>query len=90
MSKGSAVASIEYMEQLNFMDNYSHLIEIDEKARRLIIYRAYESGKKELYTEVDLPDKTFDEDKNKFQEFARMLGENILMDSPVARKLLGL
>lgn len=70
------------------MINYNHLIEINERSRQLIIYRIYEDGRKELFTEVELPSKTFDEDKNLFEEFCHLLGENLLMDSPIARKLL--
>lgn len=69
---------------------YHHLLEIRELDRRLTINRVYEDGRKELFTEVELPSTTCDEDPSRFEEFCRVLGENLLMDSPVARKLLGL
>lgn len=71
--------------------NYSHMIEIDEGRRRLVIFRIYDDGgRKELYTYVDLPDISFEKDKEKFHDFARILGENLLVDSPIARKLFNL
>lgn len=72
------------------MQNYCHLMEIDEDRRQLTIYRIYSDGKKELFTAVDLPSAAFkNEDEDMFGEFARLLGENLLLDSPIARKLLG-
>ena len=68
---------------------YGHLIEIDEKERMLTIYRVSES-ERQLYTSVKLPEATWTENPKVFQEFCRKLGENILVDSPQARKLLGL
>ncbi len=72
------------------MQNHSHLIEIDEKQRRLTIYRISESGQRSLYTYVDLPPKARDDDREAYERFVKLLGENILVDSPVARKLMGL
>lgn len=69
---------------------YSHLIEIDEDANRIYIYRVSFSGSKDLLTYTDLPNKKYDEDPEGFKEFARLLGENILLDSPIARKIFDL
>ena len=71
--------------------SYSHRVEINEEKKCISIYRIYENGaRKELYTHMDLPDISFEKDKNKFYDFARLLGENLLVDSLVARKLFGL
>ncbi len=78
------------MEQLEAMLNYNHFVEVDEKGHRLMIYRIYGDGRKELFTEIELPSAIIEESEDKFREFACLLGENLLMDSPVARKLLGL
>lgn len=72
------------------MNGHAHLVEVDESRRRLTIYRISESGQRSLYTHVDLPSKTSIEDKAGYERFTKLLGENILIDSPVARKLLGL
>jgi hypothetical protein len=69
---------------------FSHLIEIDESSRRLKIFRIFPDGNKQLYTEVDFPLKTPDEDKLSYEVFCRTLGENILIDSPVARRIVGI
>lgn len=69
--------------------DYSHLIEIDEPARLLIIYRI-NGAERQLYTSVKLPDGECVSDSACFEEFCRTLGENILLDSAQARKLLGL
>src|SRR5215211_7918047 len=75
---------------VNPMMTFSHLVEISEQARRLKVHRVYDDGRKELFTEVALPSTTCEEDKTTFEEFCRRLGENLLIDSPVARKLLAL
>ena len=71
-------------------ERYSHLVEIDETKRLLTIYRVNKNGEKVLFTSVDFPTKTFDEDSTGYGDFARQLGENLLIDSPVARKIFGL
>lgn len=68
---------------------HSHLIQIDEGERSLTIYRVRD-GERELYTSVKLPDTTWDTDRPAIENFCRTLGENILFDSPAARKLLSL
>lgn len=72
------------------MDDYIHQVEVDAHTRMISIYRVWATGDKQLFTSVELPEKSFDEDEVGFREFARLLGENLLVDSPVARKLLGL
>ena len=72
------------------MENYNHQVEVDEDKRIISIYRLYPSGTKQLFTSVELPHKTFAQDEEGFRNFARTLGENLLVDSPAARKLLGL
>jgi hypothetical protein len=72
------------------MKTFSHVVEIDEKARKLNIHRLFESGEKQLFTSVDLPVTPSTGDSDAVGEFARRLGENLLFDSPTARKLLGL
>jgi len=70
--------------------NFNHLVEIDENAKRLTIYRIYEDGKKDLFTYVDILNLSSDKDEEKLRKFSLLLGENLLMDSPAARRLLGL
>ena len=73
------------------LPEYDHLVEIKEDERNIYIYRIYKkSKKKQLFTCCGLPDKSLDKDKKAFQEFAKVLGENLLIDSPTARKLLGI
>ncbi len=71
-------------------ERYSHLVEIDETKRLLTIYRVNEIGEKILFTSIDLPPLTFDKNSEGYRDFAQQLGENLLVDSPVARKLFGL
>ena len=72
------------------MNKFNHLIEIDSEKRELVIYRVDEGGNKVLYTSTELPELDFDNDIEKFKEFAGLLGENILLDSPEIRKLYNL
>lgn len=69
---------------------YSHLVEIDERTRALIVQRVYADGRKELFTQVDLPTATTSASKKSLDEFCQVLGENLLLDSPAARELLNL
>lgn len=69
---------------------FSHLVEIDETSKQIVIYRLFPNGEKQLYTSVELPKKTIDEDKEGYENFSRMLGENILIDSPIARMIIGI
>jgi hypothetical protein len=69
---------------------FSHLIEIDEARRQLRIYRLLSDGSRQLYTEVDLPVVKSDADKALLDKFFHMLGENILLDSPTARRMLNI
>lgn len=66
------------------MKNFNHLVKTGED-KKLHIFRVYEGGKEELYTAIDLPDPNNEEEIN---SFFRKLGENIILDSPAARKLL--
>lgn len=71
------------------INEHSHLIEINYEERKLIIYRIFPDGKKQLYTNVNLPALSVN-DTEEFSLFAQTLGENILFDSPVARKIFKL
>ncbi len=72
------------------MKKYSHLVSIDEYENKMYIYRVYENGKKDLYTCIDFPEKSFNESKEGFYDFSRFVGEILLADSPEARNILGL
>ena len=68
------------------MNSYDHQVHIDLARSKLVIYRLDENGVKTLYTEVDLPSGSLLEDEASFRDFAQKLGENLLVDSPQARK----
>jgi len=75
----------------NLLPEYDHLIEIKKDERKIYIYRLFKkNNKKQLFTCGELPQKTFDQDQEAFKRFAELLGENLLIDSPLARKLLGI
>ena len=71
------------------MEDFCHLIEIDEGVRSLRIYRV-RGAERELYTSVKLPLITWDNNPEGIAEFCRPLGENIVFDSPQARNLPGI
>ena len=80
------------MEQLtmNSISPYAHLVKVDEESRKLTIYRVSESGERSLFTCVDLPELDPGNEEETLTNFTKTLGENLLLDSPAARKLLGL
>lgn len=72
------------------MDNYAHLVEFEEENRRLSIFRVSASGKKSLYTYIDFSDQNSGQGDKTYDEVAKLLGENLLLDSPIARKIFRL
>jgi hypothetical protein len=67
--------------------SHDHLVHIDERQRELRIYRLDARGTKTFFTSAPLPDA---DAQTTLPEFAKQLGENLLMDSPSARRLLKL
>jgi hypothetical protein len=67
---------------------FDHLVKFDEETREIVIYRVEPNGRRSLYTRTELP-KTKGWSKA-VDGLAKELGENLLMDSAVARKLLQL
>lgn len=67
---------------------FDHFIHYDEARREIVIYRVEPDGRRHLYTQAPFPKtKGWDE---VVDQFAQELGENLLMDSAVARKLMEL
>lgn len=83
------IANISQWIGASHLDNtsFSHVVEVDRTTRTLVIYRVFADGERQLYTKVELPSKG---DRTAFEKFSRTLGENRLLDSPVARGLLDL
>ena len=67
------------------MQSFSHIVEYSEDEKTVTIYRLRSSGKRELYTRTNFPENPSDA-----EAFMRMLGENLLIDSSIARKILNL
>lgn len=70
------------------MNSYDHVLHIDANSGELQIYRLDADGERSLFTSVKLP--VSQGWTPELESFARQLGENLLLDSPEARKLLGL
>lgn len=70
------------------MKNYSHIIVVDEDSREIQIFRLEHSGQKTLFTKASLPAGSGWTES--LESLAKTLGENILMDSPAARRMLGI
>lgn len=63
---------------------HSHAIECDEEGQKLLIYRVYEDGRRDLHAEFP-----FEEIKTKgYAAFVSELGEAVILDAPVLRWLL--
>ena len=72
------------------MKNHDHKVIIDENSKTIIINRIMPDGSEHLFTSAKLPSGNAQDNWEEFESFAKQLGENILLDSPVARKLLNL
>jgi hypothetical protein len=68
----------------------SHQVKVDEERKTLSIHRVMSDGTVELLTSTDLPNISAHESWDEFEDFAKQLGENLLMDSPSARRVLKL
>ncbi len=68
---------------------YSHVVSIDDESRILRIDRLFEDGRRVLYTQTELPRLDMSDREKAVAEFVRLLGENLLFDTPAGRKLFG-
>lgn len=67
--------------------NIKHIVEFKEENRTVKIYRESD-GDIHLYTSVEIPDIDPDCFPNEYDDFCRLLGENLILDSPIARKIV--
>jgi len=67
-----------------------HQISVDEEKKTLSIHRVMSDGTVEFLTSTDLPNISAHDSWDEFENFAKQLGENLLMDSPSARRILKL
>lgn len=70
------------------MKDHSHLVCVDEDVRELVIFRVNVDGEKTLLTKTSLP--MASGWSTELESLAKMLGENLLMDSPAVRRLLAI
>lgn len=75
---------------MKYQGPFHHIVMIDPEARSLSIYRVFANGERDFLTSVPLPKIDAQKDWDAFAKFACTLGENLLMDSPEARKALNL
>jgi hypothetical protein len=69
-------------------EDFAHIVTIDRNSRKLSIDRLHPDGSRVFLTSVALP--TSEGSEAVIDKFAFELGENLLLDSPAARELLGL
>lgn len=65
---------------------YCHLIETTENTNKIVIYRVFSDGTKDLYTEIDMPQISLADNRAEFDEFCTTIGQMLIADSPIARK----
>jgi hypothetical protein len=70
------------------MSSFNHLVCVNENSRELEIFRVDDNGIQTLFTKVSLPQSSGWTSET--ERLAKQLGENLLIDSPVARRLLGI
>jgi len=69
---------------------FSHLVEFDEGRNMAVINRLFEDGSKVLYVEVPISIVNEESIESAFRKYAQRIGEDIILDSPGARNLLGI
>ena len=70
------------------MERYCHVVEFVEPGREVVVYRLYEDGRQELLTRSQLP--SLESPGDPVGTFAKLLGESLVLDSPIARSILRL
>lgn len=63
-----------------------HLVELNASLKKLMLFRMERNGEKIFLSEIEFSDV----EETGIDEISRKLGENILLDSQVGRKLFGL
>ncbi len=62
---------------------YRHVFEYDELSRKIIITRVFDSGQSHLFTELQIDQ--VDPSLRTLAHIGRMLGENLILDTPGLR-----
>ncbi|HZP76505.1 MAG TPA: hypothetical protein VFB45_10215 [Pseudolabrys sp.] len=62
---------------------YRHVVEYDERARKIVVTRVFDSGESHLFTEFPIDRVT--PPSAKFEALGRMLGEALILDTPGLR-----
>lgn len=70
--------------------SHDHIVRIDPESGELSIYRLDEDLGEVLYTSVNLRDEMATNPESALDRMARLLGENILLDSPAGREIFGI
>jgi len=70
------------------MTDHEHVVRIDEETREIVVFRLSDGGRRTLLTRASLPPTSGW--TMELESLAAQLGENLLLDSPVARRLLDL
>lgn len=69
---------------------FCHLIEFDKVRKMAIINRLFKDGTKVLYVEVPISIVEEESIEAAFRSYAQRIGEDIILDSPEARNMLGI
>jgi hypothetical protein len=70
------------------LSDFSHLVCYEESMRQIVIYRIDASGQRILFSKMQVPNSSGW--SKEAEHLAKQLGENLLLDSPVARRLLAI
>ncbi|MAZ03750.1 MAG: hypothetical protein CMN56_11495 [Sneathiella sp.] len=74
----------------SYMDHFSHIVEVDEKRKCIVVHRQFDDGKKDLLFEFYLPLKTAREEKKWFDELVDNFGLSMLCDMHFVREYMDL
>ncbi len=74
----------------SYMDHFSHIVEVDEKRKCIVVHRQFDDGKKDLLYEFYLPLKTAREEKKWFDELVENFGFSMLCDMHFVREYMDL
>lgn len=70
--------------------SFRHLVEFDKFRSMAIISRVFDDGSKVLYVELPISTTKGESIEKVFRRCAQRIGEDIVLDSPDARSILGI
>jgi len=71
-------------------EHHRHMLEFDDKQAKLLIWRVFSNGEKVFYTEISFEELARMREEESFSSVCERIGEALILDSSVGRKIFEL